>query len=71
MAINIKQNAANWGIDIVWIIQWVGGWGILEILVTYLTKQREDLRFLIYIFLFFSASVIFLMVGQNYPEIND
>lgn len=61
----VSQNASNLGIDMLFILLWIGAWGTIETIIEWSLPQ-ERYRFMAYICLFLIAFVAFLFV--SHPE---
>jgi hypothetical protein len=63
----LRVNAENVGRDMVWIVAWVGWWGVLEILVGRVTKTENEKLYL-NLTMALLAMAVFLTIGHSYAE---
>lgn len=63
MVSNLTVNAENLGIDLLFILLWIGAWGTIETLIEW-SMPHEKYRFMIYVSLFIIAFITFLFVSH-------
>jgi CHASE2 domain-containing sensor protein len=61
----VSQNASNLGIDMLFILLWIGAWGTIETIIEW-SLPTEKRRFMAYVLLFIIAFIAFLFV--SHPE---
>lgn len=64
----IENNMHLLGVDILFIMMWVGAWGIFEIFVDYFAKDNVKARFLAYFVLFLCAFLPLIWVSRSPSE---
>ena len=53
-----SKNARLFGFDVLFIVLWVGGWGLLEVLISTLAQDRKRVQVGLYLACFLTAGVI-------------
>lgn len=64
MNVNYSENARLLGFDVLFILMWVGGWGLMEILISYIAKDRTLVQMGLYMTCFLAAALISVLVQR-------
>ena len=59
-----SRNARLFGFDVLFIVLWVGGWGLLEALISAVAQKRAGIQVALYLACFLTATAISLTVTR-------
>lgn len=73
---NVEKSASNVGRDLLFVILWVGGWGLLDLVLDTQLPTRIDsiptqnirARAIVYMLLIVVSFVAFIFVGRAYED---
>lgn len=65
MQIEWSHNGKSIGFDVMFIILWVGGWGLAEVAIDWVARDRLGLRIGIYSAMFLVSLLIMLFIGNQ------